>query len=338
MKPGDQRAARAFEGEVLENRYRLEALIGGGGMGAVYRARRLFDEQPVAIKMLLPRCGHDYAHQQRFAREARIAASIVHPNVVKMLDFGHTIDGRAFAVMEYLPGEDLRERVKRDGPLPWERARELLLLVIGGLQAAHDAGVLHRDIKPSNVFLVDGCEGQPNFVKLLDFGVAKAFDPESSLAEGLTLMNEVIGTVQYMAPERVRGDVADTRSDLYSVGVMAFYLLAGTLPRWGEGSPTKRLMRRINNPPPGVRGFVPEIPTAVDALIRCAMACDPRHRFSSLHEFAAAIESITVDGEPRRRAALPARPRCPDAPTRNLNRMGHRETQPQFIHPAPGSC
>jgi len=289
-----------LEARILDGRYHIEGKLGAGGMGSVYRARSLAGGAPVAIKLLQSRFGHIYAYRKRFIREARIASRIVHPNVTRVLDFGQSSQGRAFFVMEYLPGEDLRKRLKREGPMSWANTRTILRQVLAGLRAAHDTGVLHRDIKPSNVFLAKGREGKPDQVKLLDFGLAKAVDPNSSLAEGLTLVDEIMGTAQYLAPERIVGEPADTRSDLYSVGVMAFRMLSGELPRWGSGPTMRQLMRRTTEAPPSLAARVPGLCPDLDALIQRAMARSPQERFCSLQRFEDAMMSIPTT---RRRAA-----------------------------------
>lgn len=321
-----------LDGVILDHRYRIERRIGAGGMGAVYQAIPLAGGLPVAIKLLLPRYNHDYTYRQRFVREARVASSIVHPNVMRVLDFGQTEAGRAFSVMEYLPGEDLGQRLRREGALSWECTRDILLQVIGGLRAAHEMGVLHRDIKPSNVFLVRGRQGRPDYVKLLDFGLAKAVDPASSLAEGLTLVDEVMGTAQYLAPERILGEPADARSDLYSVGVMAFRMLCGSLPHWGQGNSAQTLLHRCRRPPPSVLDETQGVPPAVDALLRRAMARDPQDRFSSLHELEEEILAIPADGQPVAREHTPTQ-RYGDLPTQSLTRPGPIETQPTLSVP-----
>jgi len=289
---------RRLEGLVVDQRYRLERWLGSGGMGAVYRAEQLSLQRPVALKLLQSRCRLDYAHQRRFIREARVASTIVHPNVTRVFDFGQSAEGHTYLAMEYLPGQDLSRRLHRGGALDWPRTRSILLQTVAGLRAAHDLGVIHRDVKPSNVFLVKGRDGQPGAVKVLDFGLAKALDPESSLAEALTMADEVMGTAQYMAPERVRGEEADVSSDIYSLGVMTYRMLSGVLPLWGTRGPVfRRLMRRLKEPPPRLQRLVPSLPEAVSALVLRAMARHPDDRFPSLIALAEAIEAIEA-GKP----------------------------------------
>jgi len=309
-------ASSSLEGMLLDGRYRIGPVLGQGGMGSVHRAQPLHGGPPVAVKLLLPRFGHVYAYRQRFMREARVASQIVHPNVTRVLDFGETARGRAFSVMEYLPGEDLRRRLKR-GPMAWAEARPVLQQVLAGLRAAHDTGVLHRDIKPSNVFLVEGREGQPGHVKLLDFGLAKAVDPASSLAEGLTQVDEVLGTAQYLPPERMEGEPAEARSDLYSVGVMAFRMLAGQLPGWGEGPTLRQLLRRTTEAPPSLAALVPDLPPGLDALVARAMARRPQDRFS-LRQFEQAMRRISARGRARPPAPRWRAPVAEDVPTRSM--------------------
>jgi serine/threonine protein kinase len=277
-------------GTVLEDRYRIERRIGSGGMGTVYLAEQLALRIPVAVKVLQRECSEDFTYNYRFVREARVAARVEHPNVARVLDLGRTPDGRAYSVMEYLHGEDLGELLAREGALPWPRVRRILRHVIRGLRAAHAIGVIHRDIKPSNVFLTKLEDGRPEHVKLLDFGIAKACDPTATFGENLTHFDKVLGTVEYIAPERVMGEPADARSDIYSLGVMLFEMLTGQQP-WSStgGGFVRVLMKRMHEPPPPLPEFLPGVPTPVIDVVKRAMARDPAERFASLDELVAAL-------------------------------------------------
>lgn len=298
MKPSYAEDPRRLEGTILDQRYSIERWVGSGGMGTVYEARSLSQGQRVAVKLLQPQYHREPTYCRRFVREARVTSRIIHPNVIRVLDYGETIDGRAFSVMEYLVGRDLSKRIRSDGALDWPQARMILLQVVAGLQAIHDAGVIHRDIKPSNIFLIGGDDGRAPSVKVLDLGLAKAVDPSSSLAETLTLVDEVMGTAQYMAPERVQGEEADVRSDIYSLGIMAFRMLTGMLPLWGgKASTVRKLMRRMREPPPSVMALVPSLPVEADALIRRCMARAPSRRFQSLRGLKLALLAAPEQGE-----------------------------------------
>lgn len=320
-----------MEGTVFGGRYRIACRIGAGGMGTVYRAEQLALRMPVAIKVLHREFSEDPTHHRRFVREARVASRVVHPNVARVLDLGRAENGRVFMVMEHLQGEDLSELLARDGALPWARAREIILGVAHGLQAAHAIGVIHRDVKPSNVFLVDKSAGHPASVKVLDFGIAKSNDPESSFAENLTCLDKIIGTVEYMAPERVMGEAADARSDVYSLGVMIFEMLTGQPPWTSDGGLVRTLMRRVKEPPPELPSFLPGVPPEMVALVKRTMARDPDERFASLGELVAAIDGLPAYVQelplgPRRAPRLVEEPR-PAGSGRIAPRVRRAETQ-----------
>jgi serine/threonine protein kinase len=300
-----------LEGTVLGGRYRIERRIGSGGMGTVYLAQQLALRMPVAIKVLHRDFSDDRTWQQRFVREAQVAARVVHPNVARVLDLGRTADGLVFSVMDHLRGEDLEQRLGREGALPWPQARRILRQTIRGLRAAHAIGVIHRDVKPSNVFLAEAGEGGRETVRVLDFGIAKSNDPTLSFAEHLTCIDKVIGTVEYMPPERILGEAADARSDLYSLGVMMFEMLTGQRPWADEGNLVRALARRVREQPPALPEFLPGVPAGMGAIVGRAMARDPGERFASLRELEAALRDVSAgaaEPQPQRAHAAPARP------------------------------
>ncbi|MCX4246900.1 serine/threonine-protein kinase [Paraliomyxa miuraensis] len=305
-----------LEGAVLDDRYRIERPLGSGGMGTVYLAQQLTLQMPVAVKVLHRDCTQDLAYHIRFVREARVAARVVHPNVARVLDLGRTPDGRVYSVLEYLRGEDLAELLAREGAMPWTRTAQIMGQTIRGLQAAHAIGVIHRDVKPSNVFLVAPTEGVPEMVKVLDFGIAKSNEPGSSFARDLTQFDKIVGTLEYMAPERVLGEPADARTDVYSLGVMLFEMLTGQHPWAGDttsSNAVRAVMRRVREPPPSLPEFLPGVPREASELVDRAMARDPEDRFSSLREMSMALDVVTaassrppVDAGPSRAGARPA--------------------------------
>jgi serine/threonine protein kinase len=290
--------AETFEGQVLDGRYEIEGLLGAGGMGAVFRGRQIQLRKPVAVKLLRPEYGHRKIHRERFLREARAASRIGHRNVVDISDFGETADGRVFFVMELLEGEDLARALRREGAMPWRRARGILLQIVRALKAAHAKSVIHRDVKPANIFLVKTTDDEPDEVKVLDFGVAKVTDPADSAAEGLTSADKVMGTAMYMAPEQALGKVADARSDVYAVGCVAYQMLAGR-PAFSGTNALEILMRRINEPAPSLGDEVPHIAAVVEAFVRRAMARDPMARFQTMKEMEDAIREIPAEIESR---------------------------------------
>jgi eukaryotic-like serine/threonine-protein kinase len=214
---------RAVQNARQLGQYTLEGTIGKGGMGVVYRGRHALLRRPTALKLLPPERAGARA-VARFEREVQITSQLTHPNTVAIYDYGRTPDNVFYYAMEYLEGIDLQALVERHGPQPAARVRQLVRQVVSALTEAHAHGIIHRDIKPSNIFV--GERGLiPDFVKVLDFGLARDFDHVDS---GLTQDGKLLGTPMYMSPEQILGDPLDGRSDLYSVGALSYYLLTGT--------------------------------------------------------------------------------------------------------------
>jgi hypothetical protein len=260
----------------LANRYELGAMIGRGGMSQVWRARDTRLERDVAVKILHPGLSSLPLNRERFEREALAAARVSHPNVVAVYDAGEQ-DGELFIVMECLPGNTLYEEMAR-GPVGVERARTIALQLLRGLGAAHALGIVHRDIKPGNVlFAADGT------AKLADFGIAKFTE-----AADLTKTGQMVGTAQYLPPERLMGNDATASGDLYSLGVVLYEALAGRRPF--DGDTPLALVRAIESSTPTPIG---EVRADVDAgfarAIDGATAKDPRQRFESAAAMSAAL-------------------------------------------------
>lgn len=265
-----------LSGTILEQRYELGRVLGAGGMGAVFEARHLRLDRTVAIKVLRPVfVGHD-EYIKRFLREAKSASKIRHRNVVEILDYGEAEGGLVYSVMEFLAGEDLEELLRRqpEARLPWPRVCGLLIQIASGLKAAHAEGVIHRDIKPANCFVTEE-EGEP-LVKVVDFGIAKVQDAEQT--HQLTDTAQVLGTPTYIAPELVRTkQTANARSDVYSLGVLAYRALAGRVPFRGD-TVFELLHKACFEPVPPLRDWVPEVPEAVAAFVMQMLAKDPARR------------------------------------------------------------
>src|SRR5207237_5739869 len=205
-------------GRVLDDKYRLDARLGEGGMGTVYRATHLLIDRPVAIKVLNMRFVEDEAAQARFRREARAAGRLRHQNAVAVTDFGQTTDGLVYIVMELLEGRSLREVLMLEAPLDVARAVSLMLQTAAAVAAAHEAGIIHRDLKPGNIFVVQRRHAPP-VVKVLDFGIAKlATDAEGREVKNITQTGVMIGTPRYMSPEQCDGAELTPSSDVYSLG------------------------------------------------------------------------------------------------------------------------
>ena len=273
---------RDLSGMVLAGRYRVMAQIGGGGMGTVHAGEHLEVGRKVAIKILRPEAVARPALVERFRREARVTARIEHEHVVECLDVGVSDAGECFYVMEWLRGEDLQQLLRRERTLAWPRARAIVAQVCRALAAAHERGVVHRDLKPGNIFLIQR-EDNPDFVKLLDFGIAKLVAPDESPAEALTRTGEVVGTTPYMAPELAAGEAFDHRIDVYAAGVILFQLLAGRLPFRGK-TPRQILAEILKGEPPLVSELNPAVVVspALTELLQKVMHREASQRFADI--------------------------------------------------------
>ena len=213
-------------GVTLLNRYKITKKLGEGGMGTVYLGEHTTIRKKFAIKVLSAEFAHKPDLVERFLQEARAASMISQENVVEITDFGDTPDGSVFFVMEHLRGEDLSDTVKNLGALPWTRVKPIMLQVCNALQAAHDAGIIHRDMKPENCFRITRGSNE-DFIKVLDFGIAKVTSDEGEGGKGLTRTGMIFGTPEYMSPEQAQGQKADHRVDVYAAGVIMYELLTG---------------------------------------------------------------------------------------------------------------
>ena len=287
-------------GKRLAGRYLVVERIGAGGMGEVYLAEHEAIGKRVAIKVLGPEFNHRQDLVERFLQEARAASRIRHENIVDITDYGHADDGAPFFAMEYLEGEDLRATVQREGPLPWQRVRGIIVQILAALAAAHDQGVIHRDMKPDNCFRITRGDN-PDYIKVLDFGIAKIVNDDAD-HQTLTRTGTVIGTAHYMSPEQARSEKLDARADLYSVGVIAFQLLTGRVPFEGTGF-LGVLAKHITEPIPNMVDCGPDlaIPPQVEAIVRKAMAKNRDERYQTAEEFAAALTALPDQLSTRRR-------------------------------------
>jgi tRNA A-37 threonylcarbamoyl transferase component Bud32 len=276
---------------VIENKYRIDRVVGRGGMGAVYQARDMRLDRDVAIKVVRADLLDAAEARSRFRREAQIVARLQHPGIVSVFDYGTFADGSAFLVMELVRGEDLRRVLQRDGAMPISRALPIVGAMCAAVHAAHRDGVLHRDLKPENILLVHG--DLP--VKVLDFGVAKLVTDratdETSLG-GLTRAGSILGTPAYMAPEQLRSEAVDARTDIFSLGVIAYEMLTGELPfgrasLWEIGEQQARGMKPMQTPSDPV-------PPYVEQAVRRALSTDPAGRPATAADFASLLTVSTA--------------------------------------------
>ena len=267
-------------GQVIDGRYRIDELIGEGGMGRVFLAEHVEIGRRVAIKILHPVYSHMPDLVERFRREARAASRIGHPHIVDVTDSGATPDGSVYFVMEYLEGVDLGTVLEREGALEIVRALAIATQICRALTAAHAAGIIHRDLKPENIFLITR-DGTSDFVKVLDFGIAKSTEAERARAKRLTSPGVTMGTPEYMAPEQAAGRPADERCDVYSVGAILYEILTGKPPYEGDNF-MEVLTKKATAEPVPIKSLRPEVPEVVRELVVRAMARNPRDRPASM--------------------------------------------------------
>jgi serine/threonine-protein kinase len=264
--------------KVLDGKYRLEELIGEGGMGAVYRATHLLIERSVAVKVLNTRFVEDEAAKARFHREARAAGRLQHVNAVAVTDFGSTADGLVYIVMELLEGRSLRDVLAREAPLDQARAVSLMLQISAAVAAAHESGIIHRDLKPANIFIQQRRHAPP-IVKVLDFGIAKlaADSVEEGENQTITQTGVMIGTPRYMSPEQCESGDLSSASDVYGLGIILYEMLTGITP-FGGSSPLAVAMKHSGETPRPPREVVPSIAREVERVVLHALEKNPQAR------------------------------------------------------------
>lgn len=271
------------QGEMIDGRYRIVRKLGAGGMADVYLAQDEVLGRRVAIKVLLPRFADDEQFVERFRREAQAAAGLNHPNIVAVYDRG-TVDHTYYIVMEYLQGETLKDLVRRRRRLAPGEAVGITLELLSAVQFAHEHHVVHRDIKSQNIML-----SEAGRVKVTDFGIARAGD--SSMTEA----GSVLGTAQYLAPEQAKGQMADERSDLYSVGVVLYEMLTGQVPFRGDSAVSVAL-KHVNELPPEPIALVPSLPPALNQVVLKALAKNPDRRYNSAAQFSLDLRAVRSGG------------------------------------------
>ncbi|MGB5810831.1 MAG: serine/threonine-protein kinase, partial [Polyangiales bacterium] len=289
----DDEVPDALIGTVLLEQFRVDALIGTGGMGTVYRARQTTVGRDVAIKVLRLELAREQSSVVRFEREAQLAASLDHPNLVRVMLSGRLADGRLYIVMELLEGRSLADELDERGAPSLERALIMLTKLCAGLDAVHTMGIVHRDIKPENVYLVRRGTDQ-DFVKLVDFGISRTLDTDSIGTESQA--GRVFGTAPYISPEAATGDATDRRSDIYSVGVLAYQLMTGELPFEGATAGAV-LMQHVHETPPSLRtkGVGDRVPPEVAQVVMHALEKDPDDRFQTVAAFVDALVEAAVE-------------------------------------------
>lgn len=273
----------AFPGErIVDGKYRIDALIGQGGMGTVYRATHLELDRVIALKVVLPDFVSSNETLERFRREARAAARLNHPNVITIYDFGVLQNGRAYLAMELLTGKSLREEIEKRGYITPARALEILRPICNAVQAAHNAGVIHRDLKPDNIVIEVNEFGIEN-IKVVDFGIAKLKEHTGPKANTLTGPGLVMGTPHYMSPEQCKGEDLDVRSDIYSLGVMLYEMLCGQVP-FDAPTPSAVIIQHAIDPPRRLGLLRKDIPPQVEEVVMKALSKSRQARQQTVRE------------------------------------------------------
>ncbi len=296
LAQGEAQGPDPMIGQVLGGKYRVVRLLGEGGMGAVYEGEQPLGtaKRKVAIKTLHPHLSRDPKIKARFEREVGTIAELEHPNTIQVYDFGTTAEGILFIVMEFLQGKSLADALEKGGPMAPERVVNILSQVCGSLEEAHGRGIVHRDLKPDNVVLVERA-GKKDFVKVLDFGIAKRSKEEDKDEQKLTQQGMVLGTPPYMSPEQFTGRPIDSRSDIYSLGVMTYEMLSGKLP-FKADTAWEWATQHMTQPPIPIESL-PEASRATEpmrAALRKALAKSPDDRFQTVREFIDAFSGSAV--------------------------------------------
>jgi hypothetical protein len=285
--PGEFSGSGEFSAGSLIAGYRLEERIGRGGMAVVFRAYDARLDRQVALKILAPGLAEDDAFRQRFIRESRAAAAVDDPHITPVFEAGEA-NGVLFIAMRYVRGGDVRSLIDRLGPLPAERAAEIVSQVASALDAAHARGLVHRDVKPANMLLeASSAADRPDHVYLSDFGLSKT----SLAVSGLTMTGQFLGTLDYVAPEQIEGHQLDGRTDVYALACSAFEMLTGEPPFRREQG-VSVMYAHLSEPPPLVRSRRPDLPPEIDQVITKAMAKAPADRYATCRDFAAALRQV----------------------------------------------
>lgn len=286
--PGE-RGSDPYIGKTVDGRYHVEAQLGEGGMGVVYRCRHTIIDKQVAMKVLRADMARNEEVTERFLNEARSASSIGNPHIIDISDFGRLPDSSTYFIMEFLVGTSLAQLVEARQPLPPVRVAHITIQLTEGLAEAHKAGIVHRDLKPDNIFLIKR-GSQEDFVKILDFGIAKA----STNNTRLTQAGQVFGTPHYMSPEQASGSPVDHRSDIYALGIILYEMTTGHLPFDADNfmAILTQHMYKSPVPPSKLEGLTQELPPGLeDVILRC-LAKEPNERYQTMAELREDVERV----------------------------------------------
>jgi RNA polymerase sigma factor (sigma-70 family) len=318
-------------GTLLDGRFRIESLLGKGGMGAVYRAIDAESGEPVALKTLLPSSERDPALRRRFAREAEVIERLQHPNFVRLIHHGQREGEPSYVAMELLDGDALNQVLEREQRIAPRRALHIVQHLLHGLSYAHERGVIHRDLKPENVMLLEQ-EADHDFAKLLDLGIAKLVGADDARRTRLTGANELIGTPLYISPEMLRGEALDGRADLYSLTVLLYEMLAAR-PPFEASTSTALFAMHLVTEPPALGSIAPEIAVLpLEQLLQAGLAKEPSRRIPSAASYLRRVEELlSLDWDSLPKASRAATTRPPAAKPR----VAAREQAVGRVEPVP---
>lgn len=283
-------------GSVIGDRYEIIETVGTGGMGVVYRAKHKLMKRIVAIKMLHANLVSNATTLKRFQHEAQAASTLNHPNILTVFDFGLTDEGQPYLVMDYLEGVSFADVLQEEGNVEVNRALKIFIQTCAALAHAHQKGIVHRDLKPSNIMLVD-LDGDPDFVKIVDFGIAKIVSMEDGETSNLTRTGEIFGSPLYMSPEQCRGKTLDARTDIYSMGCVMYRALAGMSPFMGQDQ-LDLMFKQVNDIAPSFSEVCPDLflSAEVEAIVVKCLAKSPDDRFQSMVDLKQELERVAGFG------------------------------------------
>lgn len=347
QSPGSKRIAPddAYVNQVLNNRFKIESKIGEGGFGAVYRGVQLATGRKVALKLLHPEMKQDGNLVARFRREGMVLCNLRDAHTITTYDFDQTADGTLYIAMELLEGQSLHQVFKDQAPLEWRRTFKILTEICSSLAEAHSQGIVHRDLKPENIYL-ESRPGNAEFVKVLDFGIAKVVRGESGQMHGaqLTATGQTLGTLEYMSPEQLMGKELDGRSDVYALGVVAYEMVTGRLPFPDAKGPAALITAQLRQSPvpPSVACARAALPDIVDQVILRALAKDPAGRFGDVSIMATTLQdAIDRDRAPSRDSAAvgdsSSPPQATPVASPSATYTAELPTQMLAITPYPGT-